>query len=188
MSEAELHHWLTLAVFGFAAIVFALLFFITAPYGRHTRKGWGPQMSARLGWITFESPPVIVFAWIFFRAENMSDACLIVTRIFTADWLDPTIPLLALMLVASVWLYQFLYESSARRLLELSAVRIARPADARRRRSERGSMRTRRAPRSGRGGAPPDGQRVVGGDGGWPGTSLPRPSAGGLRSRAVASS
>jgi D-alanyl-lipoteichoic acid acyltransferase DltB (MBOAT superfamily) len=68
---------------------------------------------------------VVWFAWIFFRAENMSDACLIVTRIFTADWLDPAIPLLALTLVASVWLYQFLYESSARRLLDLSAVRIA---------------------------------------------------------------
>jgi hypothetical protein len=48
-----------------------------------------------------------------------------VSRIFTADWLDPAIPLLALTLVASVWLYQFLYESSARRLLDLSAVRIA---------------------------------------------------------------
>lgn len=66
MSEAELHHWLTLVVFGFAALVFGLLFFITAPYGRHVRKGWGPQMSARLGWIVFESPPVLVFAWIFF--------------------------------------------------------------------------------------------------------------------------
>jgi alginate O-acetyltransferase complex protein AlgI len=68
---------------------------------------------------------VVWFAWIFFRAESMSDACLIVSRIFTADWLDPAIPLLALTLVASVWLYQFLYESSARRLLDRSAVRIA---------------------------------------------------------------
>jgi alginate O-acetyltransferase complex protein AlgI len=68
---------------------------------------------------------VVWFAWIFFRAENMGDACLIVSRIFTADWLDPAIPLLALTLVASVWLYQFLYESSARRLLDRSAVRIA---------------------------------------------------------------
>ena len=68
---------------------------------------------------------VVWFTWIFFRAENLSDAWLIVTKIFTADWLDPEIPLLALILVAAVWLYQFLCESSARRLLDLSAVRIA---------------------------------------------------------------
>jgi D-alanyl-lipoteichoic acid acyltransferase DltB (MBOAT superfamily) len=68
---------------------------------------------------------VVWFTWIFFRAESTSDALLIVKRIFTADWLDPKIPLLALALIGVVWLYQFLYESSARRLLEVPAVRIA---------------------------------------------------------------
>ncbi|MEO8497127.1 MAG: MBOAT family O-acyltransferase, partial [Planctomycetota bacterium] len=67
---------------------------------------------------------VVCFAWIFFRAESMSDAWLIVSKICTADWLDPQIPLLAMLLVGTVWLYQFLCESSARRLLDLSAVRV----------------------------------------------------------------
>jgi len=68
---------------------------------------------------------VVWFAWIFFRADGLSDAWLIVTRIFTADWLDPAIPLLAVMLVGAVWLYQFLAESSVRRFLDLPAARIA---------------------------------------------------------------
>ncbi|MBI2480287.1 MAG: MBOAT family protein, partial [Planctomycetia bacterium] len=68
---------------------------------------------------------VVWFAWIFFRADSLSDAWLIVTRIFTADWLDPEIPLLALLLVGTVWLYQFMYESAPRRFLDLPAARIA---------------------------------------------------------------
>ncbi len=68
---------------------------------------------------------VICFAWIFFRAENTEDAWLIVTRIFSDDWADPKMPLLAMMLVGVVWLYQYLYESTAKRLVDLPAVRIA---------------------------------------------------------------
>ena len=67
---------------------------------------------------------VVWFAWIFFRAESLSDAWLIVTRIFTTGWSDPAVPLLAMMLVGSVWLYQFMFESLARRILEFSVVRI----------------------------------------------------------------
>ena len=68
---------------------------------------------------------VVWFAWIFFRAESLSDAWLIVTRIFTAGWSDPAVPLLALMLVGVVWLYQYMYESPVRRVLKVSAVRVA---------------------------------------------------------------
>ena len=65
------------------------------------------------------------FAWVFFRADSLSDAWLIVTRIFTAGWSDPQVPLLALMLVGVVWLYQYMYESPVRRVLKVSAVRVA---------------------------------------------------------------
>ena len=67
----------------------------------------------------------VCFAWIFFRAESVADAWLVVTRIATAEWTDPAFPLLALLLVGSVWAYQFLYESRLRGLLEFSAVRVA---------------------------------------------------------------
>lgn len=67
---------------------------------------------------------VVCFAWIFFRAENTTDAWLIVSRIVTAGWSSPRFPLLALMLVVFVWCYQFLYESSFRRWLELPLVKI----------------------------------------------------------------
>jgi len=45
-----------------AAAVFVALFFIDAPYGRYARKGWGPTLPARIGWLVMEAPAALVFA------------------------------------------------------------------------------------------------------------------------------
>ena len=66
----------------------------------------------------------VSFTWIFFRADSLPDALLIVRRIFTAAWHDPQIPALMLLLIAIVWLYQFLYESRCRELLKTGLVRV----------------------------------------------------------------
>ena len=65
-----------------------------------------PKLLKQAGVFLFVS-----FTWIFFRADSLSDALLIVRRIFTAAWQNPQIPALMLLLVAVVWLYEFLYES-----------------------------------------------------------------------------
>jgi alginate O-acetyltransferase complex protein AlgI len=66
----------------------------------------------------------VTFAWIFFRAETIGDAWIIITRIFTSGFADPRCQLLALALIFTVWLYQFAYESRLKRVLELRPVRI----------------------------------------------------------------
>ncbi|MBA7484038.1 hypothetical protein ES707_19558 [subsurface metagenome] len=66
----------------------------------------------------------VSFAWIFFRVETISDAWVIITRIFSSGLANPYCPLLALALVFAVWLYQFAYESKLRWVLELRYVRI----------------------------------------------------------------
>jgi 3-oxo-5-alpha-steroid 4-dehydrogenase 1 len=53
-----------LVIFAAAPLVFALLYFFTAPYGRHFRQGWGPSVSARIGWILMESPALLVIGII----------------------------------------------------------------------------------------------------------------------------
>lgn len=65
------------------------------------------------------------FAWIFFRAGSLDDAWTIVTRLFTTPWTDPGFPMLMVGLIASVWAYQFLWESRYRRVLEARPVRVA---------------------------------------------------------------
>ena len=67
----------------------------------------------------------VTFTWIFFRAQSLEDAWLIITRIFTGGWTDPAFPMLAASLVLLIWFYQFVYESGARRLIEAAPVRLA---------------------------------------------------------------
>ena len=67
---------------------------------------------------------LVCFAWIFFRAENLGDAWLVVTRIFTSGLGDPRCPWLMLALIVSAWLYQLAYESKLRPILALSPVRV----------------------------------------------------------------
>ena len=50
------------AIFAIAGVVFVLLFFISAPYGRYQRRGWGPALPARWAWMIMESPAVFVIA------------------------------------------------------------------------------------------------------------------------------
>jgi 3-oxo-5-alpha-steroid 4-dehydrogenase 1 len=47
-----------------AAVVFVVLFFVSAPYGRHVRKGWGPVLSSRNAWMIMEFPAFSVIAMV----------------------------------------------------------------------------------------------------------------------------
>ncbi len=67
----------------------------------------------------------VCFAWIFFRAASLSDAMLIVRRIFSAGWENPQIPAMMLALVGLIWIYEFLFESRLRGLLAYGAVRVS---------------------------------------------------------------
>ena len=69
ISEPQLHAWLVLLVFVLAAQTFILLLWVNAPYGRFSRVGWGPTIPARLAWVAFESPAVVVFAAIYFAGQ-----------------------------------------------------------------------------------------------------------------------
>jgi 3-oxo-5-alpha-steroid 4-dehydrogenase 1 len=48
-----------------AGVVFAVLFFVSAPYGRHVRSGWGPLIPNHFGWVIMETPAVVVFGLCF---------------------------------------------------------------------------------------------------------------------------
>lgn len=55
---------------GIAVIMLPVLLNITAPYGRHTRKGWGPMIPNRLGWILMELPSLAMFIIFFLLGPN----------------------------------------------------------------------------------------------------------------------
>lgn len=70
MSEAELHHALTWAQIGLAVLTLGALLVLRAPYGRHYREGWGPEVPAWLGWVLMESPAVLLFAAVYVQGEH----------------------------------------------------------------------------------------------------------------------
>lgn len=70
--------WLLLA-----AAVFVLLFFVTAPYGRYVRGGWGPTLPARAGWLLMEAPAALVFAAGFVLGADHGGAT---AWVFLAMW------------------------------------------------------------------------------------------------------
>jgi steroid 5-alpha-reductase/3-oxo-5-alpha-steroid 4-dehydrogenase 1 len=74
MSEAALHQALVWTMLGLALMTFLALLYITAPYGRHQRRGWGPELPARLGWVVMESPAVLLFAWIYSLGSHRGSA------------------------------------------------------------------------------------------------------------------
>ena len=100
--------------------------------GLHALATLATRSAARSDWYRSRVPKsikqifvfgLVCFAWIFFRASSVSDATTVIAGIFTSGWQDPEFPILVAGLVASVWLYQFLYESTFRPWLERPAVR-----------------------------------------------------------------
>ncbi len=43
------------------------LFFTPAPYGRHSRRGWGPTVDAKWGWVVMEATAALVLPALFDR-------------------------------------------------------------------------------------------------------------------------
>jgi 3-oxo-5-alpha-steroid 4-dehydrogenase 1 len=113
MAEATFYQALLIAWFVLAAFVFILLFFVSAPYGRHVRSGWGPTIPDRIGWIVMEAPSALVFA-----------AC------FIAGPYHTTLTAWAFL---GAWLYHYIYRAfiyplrrrSAGRAMPLSVVLMA---------------------------------------------------------------
>ncbi len=70
MPEIEWHSRAVILEFVLAAATFLTLLVVSAPYGRAVRPGWGPMIPSRVGWLVMESPPVLVFAAVFFAGAR----------------------------------------------------------------------------------------------------------------------
>jgi 3-oxo-5-alpha-steroid 4-dehydrogenase 1 len=78
MSERTIFNGIMVACLILGIVVFTLLFFITAPYGRHSRKGWGPSIDNKAGWMVMESAAALLFAFFFFSGTHHDSSTAII--------------------------------------------------------------------------------------------------------------
>ncbi len=111
----DTYGWLVLLQIALAVPTLLSLFFIPAPYGRHERKGWGPTIPARIGWIVMESPSVWFFAWVYLLGPHALEP---VPLCFLAMW--------QLHYVYRSFVFPFLIRAEGRRMpLTIPAMAIA---------------------------------------------------------------
>jgi protein-S-isoprenylcysteine O-methyltransferase Ste14 len=65
VNERPLFNYLLIGWLALAAVTYIALFFVAAPYGRHARRGWGPAVGNRLGWVLMEAPAALTIAACF---------------------------------------------------------------------------------------------------------------------------
>jgi glycosyltransferase involved in cell wall biosynthesis len=61
--------WILLAV-----IIFFVLLFVKAPYGRHSSRKWGITLSNRWGWFLMEIPSSLVFLYFYLTGDADKNA------------------------------------------------------------------------------------------------------------------
>ncbi len=67
-----------LVIFASAPLVFIMLYFVTAPYGRHFREGWGPSIPSRASWFLMELPAMVVIAAVVLFDERRANSLALV--------------------------------------------------------------------------------------------------------------
>ncbi|MBA7580891.1 hypothetical protein ES708_22789 [subsurface metagenome] len=82
-NERVVFNYILIGFVGIGVIIFLLLLNISAPYGKHNRKGWGPQINNRIGWILMEFPAPVLFFILFMTSARVGD---ITSIIFVIIW------------------------------------------------------------------------------------------------------
>jgi len=75
--SVETFNWICLVWAIIAVFSFVLLQFVTAPYGRHLKKGWGPEISNKIGWILMEIPSFLIILYFFIVYNQSSYASML---------------------------------------------------------------------------------------------------------------
>ena len=71
-------------IFSFAAVVLILLFFISAPYGKFSRKGWGLTIHSKWAWMVMEFPSPALMTYFFVTSYHKT----LPQYIFIIFWLS----------------------------------------------------------------------------------------------------
>jgi len=83
MNMNNLYFFSLVLIYGCAVVVFLLLFFVTAPYGKFNRHGWGPAIKAKWAWMIMELPSPVLMVVFFISSPGQGP----VGSLFLILWL-----------------------------------------------------------------------------------------------------
>jgi len=76
--------WLWISV---AIVIFVVLLFVTAPYGRHSKRTWGATIPDRLGWFLMEIPgPLIYFLLVLIGSGPKTVTVWVITGLYLVHY------------------------------------------------------------------------------------------------------
>jgi len=78
MITAELFQNITWGWILIAVILFPVMMFVTAPYGRHSKTSWGPMINNKLGWFFMEAPSLIILSWFVISSKSYLNAVVLI--------------------------------------------------------------------------------------------------------------
>ncbi|MFT4600808.1 MAG: 3-oxo-5-alpha-steroid 4-dehydrogenase 1 [Arenicella sp.] len=55
---------------GTAVVVHFTMFYVTAPFGRHTSTKWGPMVNNKLAWVIMELPSLVIMSYFLIWGSN----------------------------------------------------------------------------------------------------------------------
>ena len=90
--ELRTLEWITYGWIALAVIVHVVMFFVTAPFGRHTSAKWGPTINNKLGWFIMELPSLGIMVYFMFCGSNaFSNYAWILFAVWIVHYLNRTV-------------------------------------------------------------------------------------------------
>jgi len=77
-------------IYSFALFVFILLFYISAPYGKFLRKGWGPVIKTKWAWMVMEFPSPALISILFILSDEKSFPQVLFVLLWLSHYLHRT--------------------------------------------------------------------------------------------------
>ena len=84
--------WICYAWIALAIIVFVTMFFVTAPFGRHTSEKWGISINNKLGWMIMEFPSLAIMVYfLFWGSRSLTSYAWILFALWIFHYLNRTL-------------------------------------------------------------------------------------------------
>ncbi len=83
----DLYHFLVPFVFIMSGVVLVILLFISAPYGKFLRRGWGPVIRSKWAWMVMEFPSPALMILFFMTSAGQGPVAIAFLSIWLLHYL-----------------------------------------------------------------------------------------------------